>query len=422
MSNDLLKPKDAVLVFAAFASAYFISTLIRAITATLSPVLTQELSLQAHELGLLAGGFSLGFAMVQIPMGDWLDRYGPKKTALVLMGFAVLGCIAFALAQNFYGLWLARILTGVGVSGCLMAPLTGNRRWLTPASQMRANSWLLMAGSLGMLMSTLPVQWLLPITGWRVMFMGVGVILLVSMLAIFAWVPRWQNKVIEQRSDHQGHRAPSPAQQGWRASYSQVMVHPYFRRTVPIGFMGYGSLLAIQTLWAGPWMVNVDHYSQVQSAQGLFAINLAMMFCFGWWGWAVPRFQSRGITVQALVNNAYPLCLLSLGVMVFVGPGYGAVTLTCYCLTSSVIAMVQPTVGLSFPSHLAGKALCAYNLVIFLGIFAVQWGLGLMIDAFGAAGFAQEDSYKAAFFVDLCCCSVAFLYFLMAKDDNSRDI
>ncbi len=74
MSNDLLKPKDAVLVFAAFASAYFISTLIRAITATLSPVLTQELSLQAHELGLLAGGFSLGFAMVQIPMGDWLDR------------------------------------------------------------------------------------------------------------------------------------------------------------------------------------------------------------------------------------------------------------------------------------------------------------------------------------------------------------
>ena len=42
MSNDLLKPKDAVLVFAAFASAYFISTLIRAITATLSPVLTQE--------------------------------------------------------------------------------------------------------------------------------------------------------------------------------------------------------------------------------------------------------------------------------------------------------------------------------------------------------------------------------------------
>ena len=55
MTQNLLKPKEAVLVFIAFASAYFASTLIRAITATLSPVLTIELSLQAHELGLLAG-------------------------------------------------------------------------------------------------------------------------------------------------------------------------------------------------------------------------------------------------------------------------------------------------------------------------------------------------------------------------------
>jgi hypothetical protein len=32
---------------------------------------------------------------------------------------------------------------------------------------MRASSWMLMTGALGMVASTLPVQWLLPITGWR---------------------------------------------------------------------------------------------------------------------------------------------------------------------------------------------------------------------------------------------------------------
>ncbi len=416
MNQDLLKPRDAVMVFAAFASAYFVSTLLRAITATLSPVLTQELNLQAHELGLLAGGFSLGFALVQIPMGDWLDRYGPKKTAIVLMAFAVLGCVAFAVAENFYGLWLARILTGIGVSGCLMAPLTGNRRWLTPPAQMSANSWLLMTGSLGMLTSTLPVQWLLPLTGWRVLFIGVAVVLVVSMIAIFIWTPKW--KIIKH---HETGEADNHIQGGWLSSYIEVMAHPYFRRSAPIGFMAYGSFLAIQTLWAGPWMVNVAGYSQVQSAQGLFAINLAMLICFGWWGWVVPRLQNKGMTIEGLVKRGYPLSLLSLGALLCISPQYSGITLILYCLSSSVIAMVQPTVGLSYPARLAGKALCAYNLVIFLGIFAVQWGLGIMIDAFGSAGISQDNSYRAAFFVDLCCCGVAYLYFLIAKGDNSRE-
>jgi len=416
MNQDLLKPKDAVMVFAAFASAYFVSTLLRAITATLSPVLTLELNLQARELGLLSGGFSLGFALVQIPMGDWLDRHGPKKTAIVLMGFAVFGCVAFALAENFYGLWLARILTGIGVSGCLMAPLTGNRRWLTPATQMRANSWLLMTGSLGMLMSTLPVQWLLPITGWRVIFMGVAIVLMGSMWAIFVWTPKWKIHKHQEKESAIPHK-----EEGWLASYIEVMAHPYFRKSAPIGFMAYGSLLAIQTLWAGPWMVNVARYTQVQSAEGLFAINFAMLICFGLWGWVVPRLQSKGMTIEGLVKRGYPFSLLSLGVLLCVSPQYSSLILILYCLSSSVIAMVQPTVGLSYPARLAGKALCAYNLVIFLGIFAVQWGLGIMIDAFGGAGLTQDDSYRAAFFVDLCCCGIAYLYFLIAKGDNSRE-
>ena len=65
---------------------------------------------------------------------------------------------------------MARVLCGAGVSACLMAPLTGYRRWYAPEHQMRANSWMLMTGSLGMLASTLPVQWLLPLMGWRPLF------------------------------------------------------------------------------------------------------------------------------------------------------------------------------------------------------------------------------------------------------------
>ena len=62
-SHPVLARGPMVGVFLAFAFAYFFSTLVRAITATLSPTLTLELELQAQDLGLLAGGYFLGFAM-----------------------------------------------------------------------------------------------------------------------------------------------------------------------------------------------------------------------------------------------------------------------------------------------------------------------------------------------------------------------
>ncbi|MDO5086477.1 MAG: MFS transporter, partial [Comamonadaceae bacterium] len=52
-----LPRRAAVAVFLAFAFAYFLSTLLRAVTATLSPTLTAEFGVSARDLGLLAGGY-----------------------------------------------------------------------------------------------------------------------------------------------------------------------------------------------------------------------------------------------------------------------------------------------------------------------------------------------------------------------------
>ena len=56
MGSHLLPRRAAVVVFLAFAFAYFLSALVRAVTATLAPTLAQEFSLHASDLGLLAGG------------------------------------------------------------------------------------------------------------------------------------------------------------------------------------------------------------------------------------------------------------------------------------------------------------------------------------------------------------------------------
>ena len=74
MEKNKLPIKKAVLIFFTFACGYFISALLRAITATLSPLLTTEFNLTAGDLGLLAGGYCLGFASMKIPLGYLLDR------------------------------------------------------------------------------------------------------------------------------------------------------------------------------------------------------------------------------------------------------------------------------------------------------------------------------------------------------------
>jgi MFS family permease len=405
-----LPKRTAVIVFLVFAFAYFFSALIRAITATLSPTLTREFALNASDLGLLAGGYFLGFAATQLPLGKWLDRYGPKKVILCFLSVAVLGCLAFSMATKFSGLLAARVFCGVGVSACLMAPLTGYRRWFEPVTLMRANSWMLMTGSLGMVMSTLPVQWLVPIVGWRALFSGLAALVLLS-IALIAWyVPKWD--VAAPKEDNLVRT---------QTSYSEVWRNPYFRKMAPIGFFCYGGLIAIQTLWATPWMIKVTGYSALQAASGLFWINVAMLCTFWVWGMVNPWLARQGFNADRLIAFGLPSSFLVLAIVILAGPklsnGAGAAW-ALYCMSCSFISVSQPAVGMAFAPTVAGRALSAYNLVMFAGVFVVQWGIGLAIDGFKALGMTEIQAFQYSMGVFLLCSMASYIYFLAAKSHN----
>ena len=411
-----LDKRTGVIVFLAFAGAYFCSALVRAITATLAPVLSQDFSLQARDLGLLAGGYFLGFAAMQLPLGTWLDRHGPKRVILCFLSLAVLGCVAFSLASSFAGLLAARVLVGMGVSACLMAPLAGYRRWFEPATQLRANSWMLMTGSLGMLASTLPVQWLMPLTGWRPLFWILAVLILLAMAAI-AWVVPLLEKPGPDRS-RLSLRADEPAPLA-PASYAMVWRSRYFQKMSPLAFFNYGGLVAVQTLWAGPWMVRVSGYTALEAATGLFWINASMLCTFWAWGMVNPWLAQHGWSANRLIAWGVPLSLLVLAGNIAGGSHTGWLGWALFCMASSAMGLAQPAVGMAFASALAGRALSAYNLLIFAGVFVVQWGIGLLIDGFGVAGLSEVASFQAAMAVFLCCCIASYGYFMMVSADNS---
>lgn len=411
--DELLAPRAAVIVFLAFALAYFLSALVRAITATLSPTLSVELSLNASDLGLLAGGYFFGFALTQLPLGKWLDRHGPRKVILGFLLVAVLGCVAFAMATSFVGLLAARVLTGMGVSACLMAPLTGYRRWLKPATQLRANSWMLMTGSLGMVAATLPVQWLMPMTGWRGLFWALAVLIGLSMVALAVAVPAWR----KSGATPQAGSVPTTAT---AKGYGLIWRHPYFRQMLPIGFVNYGGMVAVQTLWAGPWMVNVAGYSAQQAAAGLFGINLSMLTAFWLWGVINPRLARRGLAPERLIAWGLPLSFGVLLCIVWLGEGAGWLMWALFCVSSTFVALSQPAVALALPAEAAGRALSAYNLAIFAGVFVVQWGIGLLIDALALMGWSEPAQYRGAVAIFGLCCVFAYLSFLRAYRQRTR--
>ena len=189
----------------------------------------------------------------------------------------------------------------------------------------------------------------------------------------------------------------------------------------PIGFFSYGGLIAMQTLWAVPWMIKVCSYTSAQAATGLFWINVCMLGTFWTWGMVNPVLVRRGFTAERLIAWGLPFSFILLAIIVIAGDGLSTLAtpaIALYCMSCSFVSLAQPAVGMAFPQTLAGRALSAYNLVIFAGVFVVQWGIGLLIDGVRALGFGDVAAYQTAVGVFLACCMAAYGYFLWAKPHN----
>ena len=376
MNKVILPKKKAITIFLVFALGYYISNLLRAITATISPNLISEFNLSAGDLGLLGGGYFLGFASVQIPLGYLLDSKGPKKIVSYFLLIAIVGIISFSLSQNFTSLLISRILIGVGVGACLMGPLTAYRVWFQDETQQRANSWMLMTGAVGMLSSSLPVQFFLSIIGWRSIFGILAIITLLSIVLIVIFIPNWNKEDIQNTHEEKG-------------SLKKVWQNKFFASLVPMGFFNYGGLFAIQTLWVGPWMVKVSGYTPEESANGLFIIYLSLLFSFLTWGYFVPKFSKNVSDAIRLLKFGAPINLIVLAFIIYLGPKAGAFHWAFFAVSSVFLSLSQPAVGMAFSLSNAGKALTSFNLLLFIGAFALQWIIGIIIDITMNFGFSE---------------------------------
>ena len=400
MNKVILPKQKAITIFLVFALGYYISNLLRAITATISPNLISEFDLSAGDLGLLGGGYFLGFAAVQIPLGYLLDNKGPKKIVSYFLLIAVLGMISFSLSENFITLLISRILIGIGVGACLMGPLTAYRIWYQDETQQRANSWMLMVGAIGMLSSSLPVQFFLPIIGWRMIFITLALLTIFCIILIIFFIPNWNKANIQSNSNDNG-------------SLKEIWNNSFFKSLVPMGFFNYGGLFAIQTLWAGPWMIKVSGYTPEQSANGLFLIYFSLLISFLSWGYLVPKISKNVSDAIRLLKFGAPLNLIVLAFIIYLGPKAGAYHWAFFAVSSVFLSLTQPAVGMAFSLSNAGKALTSFNLLLFIGAFALQWIIGVIIDLTMNLGYSEISGFRFAMIFFLLTSFFSYLFFLI---------
>jgi MFS family permease len=357
------------------AFAYMLSFLLRTVNVVISPELVKTFSLSATQLGFLTAAYFLSFGLMQIPLGICLDRFGPRKTNMLLLMVAVLGCVCFAASNGFVGFTVSRILIGFGVSGCLMAAMVSFRMWFSPNMQVKLPSWMMMVGFSGALIASLPAHWFVEHFGWRALFIVCAILFAVAAFKQWAFLPEQQIKEDSGEDIFVQKRLPV-----W-AGIKILLKEPLVRGYMPLAFFGYGGFFAIHSLWIGYCLRSVWHLSATFSATILLWTNALLMIAFLVQGMWASQLQQKGYRLLHAIKIGMSLYTFLLWVIVFV-PAFDGVWFIwiLLALSASVVVLIHTEVVQFFPKEWAGRSSTLINVAVFLGAFTVQGLFGVLID------------------------------------------
>ncbi len=383
-------PRILLTALLPFAAGYFMSYLLRAVNAVVAPDLVQDLSLTPAELGLLTAAYLGAFALFQLPLGVLLDRYGPRRVQAGLLCVAALGCLAFAFAEEFLGLFAARAMIGLGFSAGLMASYKSSATWVPIERRSLANTAIMSFGALGLVVATEPTQHLVALIGWRNAFVVFAGLILLAALFILAAAPR---------KDTVGE--PAPLRQQF-AEMLAILRTPLFWRIAPLLGLTSGVQIGVQTLWAGPWLRDVLGLSREEVGRHLLFMAAAFMVGIFTAGLIADRLGKRGIGPMQVMLGFTLLYLAAQVLIVFRVEGLMFPAWLMVAAFGQVAVLAFPWFAARIGRELAGRANASINFTMFVVAFAAQYLVGFIIGLFpaSATGYSPEGySWALGFFL-----------------------
>ena len=393
-------------IYLPLALGYAISYFYRNANAIIEVDLVRDLGLGPADLGLLTSVYFISFAAFQLPLGVLLDRYGPRRTESILLLFAALGSILFAQAESLSGLIVGRLLIGLGVSACLMAAFKAYVLWFSSQRLAMINGLQMVAGGLGALLATIPLQNALSYTDWRGVFTGLAII------TVFASVCLWMFLPENQRTDDK-----LPSLKLHLKEIGQVLRSRIFWGIAPLAAISSGANMAIHGLWMKPWLRDVTGLSADNAAQLLFAMTLTF----------IGGFLTLGIIAERL-SQLFDVHLMSISVfgmtiflfiqctMIYGGIGSPLILVILLGFFGTASVLVYAGYAKIFPKNLSGRVSTFLNLLVFIGAFILQWGIGAIIELWPPTDNGYDpESYQSAFGFLVILQAAGLMWYLFSK-------
>ena len=238
------------LMLGVVASAYVLSFFQRFAPAGIAQDLAAAFQTSATSLGVLAATYFYVYTVMQIPTGILADTLGPRRILALGGIIGGLGSFLFGMAPSLDAALLGRTLIGLGVSVTFIAMLKLIAVWFEESRFATMVGICMLVGNMGSVLAGAPLSGLAQATGWRGVFIGIGVVSLV--LAVACWL------IVRDRPDTGSAAATSRFDR--TVVLTGLLAVLRNRATWPAIVVNTGMAGAFFTfggLWASPYLVQV---------------------------------------------------------------------------------------------------------------------------------------------------------------------
>lgn len=387
---------------AALAIGYVLSQFYRSFLAVLTPSLIDELGMSNVQLSLASGAWFIAFALSQFVIGVCLDRYGPKRTAGLMLAVAGGGGAGlFALAVQPWMVIVAMTLIGIGCAPVLMASVYIFARTWSPGRMAILISWFVGFGSLGNVVGASPLAAAAEALGWREVMAGLGALTLIAALCVLFFV---------KDPPRENHGSADNGFAGYLELLRMRILWPIF----PMIALNYAASAGIRGLWAGPFLSDVYGADALMIGQATLFMAFAMVIGSFAYGPLDAVFNTR----KWVVFTGSFIGLLAL-VWLAVAPLTDIVTVTILLvvigITGAGYGLLMAHGRAFIPQRLTGRGVTLLNFFSIGTVGMMQFATGGVVAAASVPG-DPVAGYRALFLFYAATLALALALYLFARD------
>jgi ACS family D-galactonate transporter-like MFS transporter len=324
------------------------------------PQLQQAFGLDAAQLGWLFSAFFWSYAVVQIPVGLILDRFGVAPIGRIGGFLWSCGTGLTALAGGFGGILAARVLLGVAEAPAFPGNSKATGYWFPRNERALATSIFDAAAKFSNVIGAPMVAIAILYFGWRGAFWGTALLSFLYFLAftVFYRDPSADRRLTAEERNYirTGGGAPEGASSG---SATEMLGYLLLSKKVwglTIGFAAYGYSFYLFLTWLPGYLERELHMSLLKSA-GFITIPwiVATIADLAVGGWLIDHLITRGYDETRVRKSVLVLGMLT-GLAVFgaVFTTNAAWAIVWISIALGGLAAAAP-VGWSIPSLIAPK-------------------------------------------------------------------